>query len=46
MIQMNLPMKPKQTQRHREQACGCQRGVGVEEGRSGRLVSADADYYI
>ena len=28
MIQMNLPMKPKQTHRHREQACGCQRGVG------------------
>ena len=46
MTQMNLPMKQKQTHRHREQACGCQRRVGEEEGCSGRLASADADYYI
>ena len=25
---MNLSMKQKQTHRHREQTCGCQRGVG------------------
>ena len=24
MTQMNLPMKQKQTHRHREQTCGCQ----------------------
>ena len=30
MTQMNLPMKQKQTQRHREQTCGCQEGAGWE----------------
>ena len=30
--QMNLSMKQKQTHRHREQTCGCQRGGGVGEG--------------
>ena len=31
MTQMNLSMKQKQSHRHREQTCGCQRG-----GRVGR----------
>lgn len=35
MTQMDLPVKQKQAHRHREQACGCQRGVGVEEGAVG-----------
>ena len=26
---MNLPMKWKQTHRHKEQTCGCQGGCGV-----------------
>ena len=29
MTQLNLPMKQKQTHRHREQTCGCQGGDGV-----------------
>ena len=28
LLQMNLSMKQKQTHRHREQICGCQRGGG------------------
>ena len=28
MTQMNLPMKQKQTHRHREQTCSCQGGEG------------------
>ena len=28
---MNLSMRQKQTQRHREQICGCQGGGGVGE---------------
>ena len=30
MVQMNLSTKQKQTQRHREQTCGCP-GAGVME---------------
>ena len=33
---MNLPMKQKQTHRHREQTCGCQGGVG--RGKDGPRV--------
>ena len=29
MTWINLPMKQKQTHRHREQTCGCQGGRGV-----------------
>ena len=29
---MNIPMKQKQTHRHREQTCGCQGGAGGREG--------------
>ena len=43
---MNLFMKQKQTHRHREQTCGCQGGVGVEEGWIRSLGLADASYYI
>ena len=43
---MNLSMKQKQTHRQREQACGCQRGGGVEEGWTESLRLADANYYI
>ena len=32
---MNISLKQKQTQRHREQTCGCQ-GLG-REGRTGSL---------
>ena len=32
MTQMNLSTKQKQTQRHREQTCGCQRGAEAGEG--------------
>ena len=39
MTPMNLPMKQKQTHRHREQTCGYQ-GVG------GSLGLVDANYYI
>ena len=41
---MNLPIKEKQTHRHREQTCGCQGREGVEEGRIGSLGLADANY--
>ena len=43
---MNLPMKQKQTHRHREQTCGYQRKGGVGEGRIGSFGLADANYYI
>ena len=45
MTQINLAMKEKQTHRHREKTCGCQRGQGGE-GRTGSLGLADANYYI
>ena len=32
MTQTNLSMKQKQTQRHRKEACGCQRGRRMREG--------------
>ena len=34
---MNTGTKQKQTQRYREQTCGCQGGGGVGEGRIGNL---------
>ena len=40
----NLSTKQKQTHRHREQTCGCQRGQG--EGRTGNLGLTDISYYI
>ena len=43
---MNLYMKQKQTHRHREQACGCQKKGEVGEGWIGSLGLADANYYI
>ena len=44
---MNLSTKQKQTHKHREQTCGCRGLAGVEEeGRSGSLALADANYYI
>ena len=30
MAQMNLSMKQNQTDRHREQTCGCHRGGGTK----------------
>ena len=42
---MNLSTKQKQTQRHREQICGC-RGEGVGEGWIGSFGLADTSYYI
>ena len=43
---MNLSAKQKQTHRHREQTCGCQRRGGMGEGWIGSLALADASYYI
>ena len=43
---MRLPTEQKQTHRHREQTCGCQGGGGIEEGWTGSLGLADANYYI
>ena len=43
---MNLSMRQKQTQRHREQTCGCQGGKKVRDGWIGSLGLADANYYI
>ena len=43
---MNLSTKQKQTHRHREETCGCQGGGEVEDGWSGSLGLADANYYI
>ena len=40
---MNLSTKQKQTHRHREQTCGCQRGDG--EGRTKSVGLADTNYY-
>ena len=40
---MNLPMKQKQTHRHRGQICGCQDGAGKKEGWIGSLGLADAN---
>ena len=46
MRQMNLSLKQKQTQRHREQTCGCQVGSRLGKEQSGNLGLADANYYI
>ena len=46
MTQMNLSMKQKQTRRHREQTCGCQRGGGMGTGWIGSLGFADVNYYM
>ena len=46
MTQMSLSMKQKQTHRHREQTCGCQRGGMVGEGRIGSLELEDVNHYI
>ena len=43
---MNLSTKQKQTHRHREQTCGCQREGGVGEGSTGSLGLVDTNYYI
>ena len=39
---MNLSMK--QTQRQREQTCGCQRGGGLGEGWIGNMGLGDTNY--
>ena len=41
-IQVNTSTKQKQTHRHREQVCGCQRGETMEKGRAGSLGLAEA----
>ena len=43
---MDLLTKQKQTHRRREQTCGCQGGVGVEEEWIVSLGLADTNYYI
>ena len=43
---MNISTKQKQTHRHREQTCGCQRAGGVGEGWIGGLGLAVANYHI
>ena len=45
MTQMNLPMKQKQTHRHKEETCGCQ-GGGAGGGCTGSLGLADTKYYV
>ena len=42
MTQMSLPMKQKQTHRHRDQNCGCQ--GGKVEGWIGSLGLAEENY--
>ena len=42
----NLSTKQKQTHRHREQTCGCQKEGEMGEGWTGSLGLADANYYI
>ena len=42
---MNLPMKQKQTQRHKIQTCGFQEARGVREPWTGGFGLADANYY-
>ena len=44
MTQMNLSLRQKQTHRHKEQTCGCQRGG--RDGWTGSFGLADANYYI
>ena len=39
---MNMPMKQKQTHRHKEQTCGCQGGSRVRKERIGSLGLRDA----
>ena len=46
MTQTNLSTKQKQTQRHREQTCGCPGGGEVEEEWTGSLGLADPSYCI
>ena len=41
---MNIPMKQKQTDRHREQICGCQARGGGRGWKSLGLINAN--YYI
>ena len=43
---MNISGKEKQTQRFREETCGCQGRGQVGEGRFGNLGLADANYYV
>ena len=43
---MNLSMKQKRTQEHKEQTRGCQGGRGWGKGWSGRLGLEDISYYI
>ena len=43
---MNISTKEEQTDRHKEQTCGCQGGGGEGEGSIGSLGLADANYYI
>lgn len=44
---MNLPMKQKQTHRHKKkQTYGCQEGRGVRKQWIGGFGLADANYYI
>ena len=46
MTQMNLSMKEKQINSHREQNCGCQGGGGWRKNELGVWGLADANYYI
>ena len=46
MTQRNLSMKQKQTQRHREQTCGCQGEGRLGKGWIGTLGLADTSSYI
>ena len=43
MTQMKRSVKQKQAHRHREQARGCRRGGGVQEGRVGSSGLADTN---
>ena len=43
MAQVNLSTKQKQSHRHREQICGCQRAGGCREGCTGGLGLVDAN---
>ena len=42
----NEPIYETETDRHREQTCGCQGGAGMGEGWIGSLGLVDANDYI
>ena len=46
MTQTNLSMRQKQTQRHRKEACGCQRGRRMREGMDWEFGVSRCKHYV